>query len=59
MLSQFILAYYYNIPEDIEKTLDFGNLRKVDKLKWETSEGVIIEPFFDVHNERHQVFWKH
>ena len=51
-------TYDYNIPEGIEKTLDFGNLRKVDKLKWETSEGVLIEPLYDIHDERHQVFWK-
>ena len=51
-------TYDYNIPEGIEKTLDFGNLRKLDKLKWETSEGVVIEPLYDIHGERHQIFWK-
>lgn len=50
-------TYDYNIPEGIEKTLDLEKISEVSPLKWVTSEGVILEPIYDVHGERHQIFW--
>lgn len=50
-------TYDYNIPEGIEKSLDFDNIKQLEPLKWQTSEGIIIEPLFDIHGERHQIYW--
>lgn len=50
-------TYDYNIPEGIEKTLEFENIRVKEPLKWETSDGIMIEPLFDIHGERYQVYW--
>ena len=50
-------TYDYNIPEGIEKTLVFEKITEVSPLKWVTSEGVILQPIYDVHGERHQIFW--
>lgn len=51
-------TYDYHIPEGIEKNLDFPNLVQLEPLKWQTSEGVILEPLYDIHGERYQVYWK-
>lgn len=50
-------TYDYNIPADIEKKLDFDSLMQIAPLKWQTSEGIIIEPLYDIHRERYQIFW--
>lgn len=50
-------TYDYNIPEGIEKTLNFEKITEVSPLKWVTSEGVILQPIYDVNGERHQIFW--
>ena len=50
-------TYNYNIPEGIEKNLDFQNIEQLEPLKWVTSDGTILQPLYDVNDERHQVFW--
>lgn len=50
-------TYDYNISEGIEKNLDFDNIKRIEPLKWQTSGGIILEPFYDIHGERHQVYW--
>ena len=50
-------TYDYNIPAGIEKKVDFDSLKPIAPLKWQTSEGTIIEPLYDVHRERYQIFW--
>lgn len=51
-------TYDYNIPEDIEAKLDFTTLRSVGPLTWVTIEGVVLQPLYDVHGERHQIYWR-
>lgn len=50
-------TYDYHIPQDIVHSLDIESLKRIGPLKWITSEGVVLEPIYDVHRERHQVYW--
>ena len=50
-------TYDYHIPENLPTSLNIKKLKKLDGLKWETEQGVIVEPLYDVHNERYVVYW--
>ena len=58
-------TYHYNVPQNItttvsvdtHKTSDF--IKPVDrrKLTFQTKEGVILKPLYDIHRERYVVYW--
>lgn len=51
-------TYDYNIPDGLDTiSLDVSGLTRVAPLKWETPDGLTIEPLYDVHRERYAVYW--
>lgn len=50
-------TYDYNIPEGLPTTLSTSRLSKKGPLRWETENGVTIEPLYDIHRERYVVYW--
>lgn len=50
-------TYDYHIPENLPTFLDLESIENIGELTWKNSNGVIIQPFFDIHNERYIVYW--
>lgn len=51
-------TYDYHIPEGLPQTIDIKNLRQTAPLRFETSDGLIFEPLYDIHRERYGVYWQ-
>lgn len=52
-------TYDYRIPPHLASaTLDLPRLERLGPLRWRTPEGVVVEPFCDVHRERYVVYWQ-
>lgn len=51
-------TYNYNIPERLkEVSLAPESLKRIGELKWQTVDGIIVEPLYDVHRERYVIYW--
>ena len=50
-------TYDYRIPEDMSPRLDVSKLERTAPLQWRTTEGVTVEPLYDIHHERYVVYW--
>ncbi len=51
-------TYNYHIPAGLSTEIDIENLRQTGPLKFETAEGIILEPLYDIHRERYGVYWR-
>lgn len=51
-------TYDYHIPAGFPTEIDVKDLHKIGPLTFITSEGLIIEPLYDIHRERYGVYWK-
>lgn len=51
-------TYDYNIPDNMPHSLDISKLKKTGDLRFETEEGIIFEPLYDIHRERYGIYWK-
>lgn len=50
-------TYNYNIPAELIANLNIDGLTKTGPLKWQTANGIVIEPLYDIHRERHVIYW--
>ena len=50
-------TYDYNIPEGIDRSLGLTTLKRLAPLSWQTADGTILEPLYDIHRERYQIYW--
>lgn len=51
-------TYNYHIPEGLPQTIDIQSLRQTAPLRFESAEGIIFEPLYDIHRERYGVYWQ-
>lgn len=51
-------TYNYNIPEGLPRKIDIKALRQTAPLRFETAEGLLLEPLYDIHRERYGVYWQ-
>ncbi len=51
-------TYNYHIPEGLPQTVDVNTLRQTAPLRFETAEGLILTPLYDIHRERYGVYWQ-
>ena len=52
--------YDYRIPEGIDDSLsrgDFDAIRRISGLDFELPSGLVLSPLYDIHRERHIVYW--
>lgn len=52
--------YDYRIPEGIDDSLsrvDFDAIRRISALDFELPSGLVLSPLYDIHRERHIVYW--
>lgn len=51
-------TYDYNIPEHLKNVvLDIDRLEQTDRLEWKTVDGISVIPLYDLHRQRHAIYW--
>lgn len=51
-------TYDYHIPEHLKSaSLDIDRLERTAQLEWKTAEGITVVPLYDLHRQRHAIYW--
>lgn len=52
-------TYDYNIPEHLRSvSINTQGLRHTAPLRWRTDDGIDVMPLYDLHRERHVIYWQ-